>query len=57
MSPAFAAIECLTALVAARRGAETIKSLATSEEQLQAFDTYVLTTKRALTTKKWTRRS
>jgi DNA-binding MurR/RpiR family transcriptional regulator len=57
MSPAFAAIECLTALVAARRGAETIKSLATSEEQLRAFDTYVLTTKRALTTKKWTRRS
>jgi DNA-binding MurR/RpiR family transcriptional regulator len=57
MSPAFAAIECLTALVAARRGAETIKSLATSEEQLQAFDTYVLTTKRALTTTKRTRPS
>ena len=63
MSPAFAAIECLTALVAARRGTETIKSLATSEEQLQAFDTYVLTakrvltTKRSLTTKKRTRRS
>ena len=46
MSPAFAAIECLTALVAARRGAETIKSLAASEEQLEAFDTYVLTTKK-----------
>ena len=46
MSPAFAAIECLTALVAARSGAETIKSLAANEEQLQAFDTYVLTTKK-----------
>ena len=42
MAPAFAAIECLTALVAARRGAQTIKSLAASEAQLEAFDTYVL---------------
>jgi len=42
MAPAFAAIECLAALVAARRGPETLKSLARSEEQLAAFDTYVL---------------
>jgi DNA-binding MurR/RpiR family transcriptional regulator len=46
MAPAFAAIECLTALVAARRGSQTIQSLAASEEQLEAFDTYVLTTKK-----------
>lgn len=46
MAPAFAAIECLTALVAARRGTETVKSLAASEAQLDAFDTYVLTTKK-----------
>jgi DNA-binding MurR/RpiR family transcriptional regulator len=46
MAPAFAAIECLTALVAARRGAQTIKSLAASEQQLEAFDTYVMTTKK-----------
>jgi DNA-binding MurR/RpiR family transcriptional regulator len=46
MAPAFAAIECLTALVAARRGAQTVKSLASSEEQLEAFDTYVLTSKK-----------
>jgi DNA-binding MurR/RpiR family transcriptional regulator len=46
MAPAFAAIECLTALVAARRGKQTIQSLAASEAQLEAFDTYVLTTKK-----------
>jgi DNA-binding MurR/RpiR family transcriptional regulator len=46
MAPAFAVIECLTALVAARRGAQTIKSLAASEQQLEAFDTYVMTTKK-----------
>jgi DNA-binding MurR/RpiR family transcriptional regulator len=46
MAPAFAAVECLTALVAARRGAQTIKSLAASEQQLEAFDTYVITTKK-----------
>lgn len=46
MTPAFAAIECLTALVAARRGTQTIKSLAASEEQLEAFDTYVLATRK-----------
>lgn len=42
MVPAFAAIECLTALVAAHRGAQAIESLAASEAQLEAFDTYVL---------------
>jgi DNA-binding MurR/RpiR family transcriptional regulator len=46
MTPAFAAIECLTALVAARRGKQTIQALAASEEQLEAFDTYVLTKKK-----------
>ena len=46
MAPAFAAIECLTALVAARRGSETLKSLAASEAQLEAFDTYVMTTRK-----------
>jgi len=46
MAPAFAAIECLTALVAARRGSETLKALAASEAQLEAFDTYVLTTRK-----------
>jgi DNA-binding MurR/RpiR family transcriptional regulator len=47
MAPAFAAVECLAALVAARRGAETLKSLARSEEQLAAFDTYVLSQRKA----------
>jgi DNA-binding MurR/RpiR family transcriptional regulator len=46
MTPAFAAIECLTALVAARRGSQTVKSLAASEQQLEAFDTYVQTNKK-----------
>ena len=46
IAPALAAVECLTALVAARRGSETIKSLAASEAQLEAFDTYVMTTKK-----------
>jgi DNA-binding MurR/RpiR family transcriptional regulator len=46
MTPAFAAIECLTALIAARRGKQTIQALAASEEQLEAFDTYVLTKKK-----------
>jgi DNA-binding MurR/RpiR family transcriptional regulator len=47
MAPAFAAIECLAALVAARRGSETLKSLARSEAQLAAFDTYVLPQRKA----------
>jgi DNA-binding MurR/RpiR family transcriptional regulator len=42
MAPAFAAVECLAALVAARQGSKTLKSLARSEAQLSAFDTYVL---------------
>ncbi|THD72503.1 MAG: MurR/RpiR family transcriptional regulator [Bradyrhizobium sp.] len=46
MTPAFAAIECLTALVAARRGTQTIKSLAASEQQLEAFDTYLPATRK-----------
>lgn len=46
MTPAFAAVECLAALVAARRGTDTLKSLARSEAQLAAFDTYVLPPKR-----------
>ncbi|MGI8525383.1 MAG: MurR/RpiR family transcriptional regulator, partial [Pseudolabrys sp.] len=49
MTPAFAAVECLAALVAARRGSDTLKSLARSEAQLSAFDTYVLAPKRATT--------
>jgi len=42
MAPAFAAAECLAALVAARRGKETLAALDESEKQLAAFDTYVL---------------
>ena len=42
MAPAFAAAECLAALVAARRGRETLAALEASEQQLAAFDTYVL---------------
>ena len=42
MAPAFAAVECLAALVAARRGPETLAALEESEQQLAAFDTYLL---------------
>jgi len=42
VAPAFAAAECLAALVAARRGKDTLKALARSEEQLSAFGTYIL---------------
>lgn len=42
MTPAFAAVECLAALVAARRGKETLSALAESEQQLAAFDTYIV---------------
>ena len=42
MTPAFAAVECLAALVAARRGKETLSALAESEQQLAAFNTYVI---------------
>ncbi len=41
MAPAFAAVECLAALVAARRGDETLAALDESEQQLAAFGTYV----------------
>jgi len=46
MSPAFAAAECLAALVAARRGSETLSALAESEQQLAAFNTYIVRKKR-----------
>ena len=42
MAPAFAAVECLAALVAARRGPEALAALEASERQLAAFGTYVL---------------
>jgi DNA-binding MurR/RpiR family transcriptional regulator len=42
MAPAFAAVECLAALVAARRGRETLAALDESERQLATFGTYVL---------------
>lgn len=41
MAPAFAAVECLAALVAARKGPGALSALADSEDQLYAFDTYV----------------
>jgi DNA-binding MurR/RpiR family transcriptional regulator len=40
MAPAFAAVECLAALVAARRGDETLAALAESEKQLAVLNTY-----------------
>ncbi len=46
MSPAFAVVECLAALVAARRGEETLTALAESERQLAAFNTYIVKKKR-----------
>ncbi|WP_332053562.1 MurR/RpiR family transcriptional regulator [Reyranella sp.] len=46
MTPAFAAVECLAALVAARRGKETLSALAESEQQLAAFNTYVIRTRK-----------
>jgi DNA-binding MurR/RpiR family transcriptional regulator len=45
MTPAFAAVECLAALVAARRGGEAVAALETSEKQLAAFATYLQATK------------
>lgn len=41
MAPAFAAVECLATLVAARRADETLAAVAESEEQLAALNTYV----------------
>jgi DNA-binding MurR/RpiR family transcriptional regulator len=46
MAPAFAAAECLAALVAARKGADALAALEVSEAQLAAFDTYVLPTRK-----------
>ncbi|HEX3710869.1 MAG TPA: MurR/RpiR family transcriptional regulator [Pseudolabrys sp.] len=40
MAPAFAVAECLAALIAARRGRETLKALEESERQLESFGTY-----------------
>jgi DNA-binding MurR/RpiR family transcriptional regulator len=42
MAPACAAAECLAALVAARRGPETLAALDESERQLAAFGTYLI---------------
>lgn len=41
MTPAFAAVECLAALVAARRGPEGLAALAASEQQLDFSNTYL----------------
>lgn len=42
MAPAFAAVECLAALVAARRGPAALAALEASESQLAAFGTYLM---------------
>jgi DNA-binding MurR/RpiR family transcriptional regulator len=42
MAPAFATVECLAALVAARRGSQTLAAIAASEKQLVAFDTFMV---------------
>jgi DNA-binding MurR/RpiR family transcriptional regulator len=42
MTPAFAAVECLAALVAARHGPTALATLEASEDQLAAFDTYMM---------------
>lgn len=42
MAPAFAAVECLAALIAARRGRKALMALDESEQQLAAFGTYLL---------------
>jgi DNA-binding MurR/RpiR family transcriptional regulator len=42
MAPAFAAVECLAALVAARHGPSALAALEASEDQLAAFDTYLI---------------
>ena len=41
MTPAFAAVECLAALIAARRGEAAVAALQASEDQLSAFSTYL----------------
>jgi hypothetical protein len=47
MAPAFAAAECLAALVAARTGKGALAALRESEKQLAAFDAHLLPTKRS----------
>jgi len=42
MAPAFATVECLAALVAARRGSQTLAAIAESEKQLAAFETFTV---------------
>src|SRR6266700_4291949 len=46
MAPAFAAVECLAALVAARHGAQTLAAIAASEKQLAAFETFMARSRR-----------
>jgi DNA-binding MurR/RpiR family transcriptional regulator len=41
MTPAVAAVECIAALVARRRGEKGLTAIARSDQQLAAFDTYV----------------
>jgi DNA-binding MurR/RpiR family transcriptional regulator len=42
MAPAFAAVECLAALVAARRGPAALAALESSERQLDTFGIYLI---------------
>ncbi|MFC0804852.1 MurR/RpiR family transcriptional regulator [Ensifer sp. P24N7] len=44
MTPAFAAVECLLELIAAKRGSRTLEALAVNEAHLPAFDTHVCPT-------------
>ncbi len=41
MAPGFVAMECLAAMVAARRGPEALAALTAAEDYLAAFDTYL----------------
>ncbi len=43
MTPAFAAAECLAALIAARKGRSALDAIARSEEQLAAFGSFLST--------------
>ncbi|MER9026442.1 MurR/RpiR family transcriptional regulator [Mesorhizobium sp. M0815] len=42
MTPAFAAVECLVELIAAKRGSRALEALAANQSHLAAFDTCVL---------------
>jgi DNA-binding MurR/RpiR family transcriptional regulator len=46
MTPAFAAVECLAALVAARRGRKALDAIEASERQLSEFGTYLMPRRR-----------